>query len=74
MDQVEIFHFFYPQAACSRVRKGDVDVLENLHVKHKAEAIKAKDEPAPAGVKTSAVQFDLWAEARGGRRQRGGQK
>ena len=74
MDQVEIFYFFYPQAVCSRVRKGDFDVLENLHVKRKAEASKAKNEPAPAGAKTSAVQFDLWAGERGGRRQRGEQK
>ena len=64
MDQVEICHFFYPQAVCSRVRKGQFDVLENLHVKRKAEAAEAKNEPAPAVAKTSAVQFALWGRAR----------
>ena len=74
MTDTEIFYFFFPAGVCSRERRGPVDVLENLHVKQKAEATKAKNEPASAVAKTSAVQFDLWAGERGGRRQRGEQK
>ena len=64
MKQADIFYFFFPDAVCSRVRRGQFDVLENLHVKHKADAAEAKDEPAPAVAKTSAVQFDLWGRDR----------
>ena len=59
MTDTEIFYFFFPAGVCSRERRGPVDVLENLHVKHKAEATKAKNEPASAVAKTSAVQLDL---------------
>ena len=62
MKQTDIFYFFFPDAVCSRVRRGQFDVLEDLHVKHKAGAGEAKDEPAPAVAKTAAVQFDLWGE------------
>ena len=64
MTQTEIFNFFFPNAVCARVRRGQFDVLENLHVKHKADAAEAKDEPAPGVAKTAAVQFDLWGRDR----------
>ena len=50
---------------CVRVfAEGNLMSLKIYTLSDKADAAEAKDEPAPAVAKTSAVQFDLWGRDR----------
>ena len=50
MKQTEIFYFFFPDALCSRVRRGRFDVLEDLYVKHRASGVAADQATAMPAV------------------------